>query len=142
MIQRKQTLWLLIASIFAFVSLKTTFLSGIRTSDTILKEVVFVTASYNMLLTIFTVAAGTVSLITIFLFKNRKLQIRFGILGLLLSLMILGLYYWQSKSFVAEQISINHLTTIIPLAIPVLIIMAIIGINNDEKLIRSVDRLR
>ena len=141
MIQRKQTLWLLLAGIFAFISLKTSFFSGIRTNDTIHKDVVFVSASYNMLLTIFTIATATVAIITIFLFKNRKLQMRFSILSFLLSLLTLGLYYWQSKSFITAQTSVN-LTAIIPFAIPVLIIMAIVGINKDEKLIKSVDRLR
>ena len=141
MIQRKQTLWLLLAGIFAFVSLKASFFSGIRTNDITLKEVVFVTASYSMLLTVFTIATATVTLITIFLFKNRKLQIRFGILSLFLSISTLGLYYWQSKNFVTSQCSIN-LTAIIPISIPVLIILAIIGINKDEKLIKSIDRLR
>ncbi len=141
MIQRIQTVFLLIASTLGILSLKTSFYAGHRLNDAIPKEVINMTASYNILLTTFTVATATVALLTIFLFKNRKLQMKIAITSLVLSFITLLLYYWQSKSFDANESSLT-LTAIIPMAIPVMIILAIRGIYKDEKLIKSVDRLR
>jgi hypothetical protein len=141
MIQRIQTIFLLIASALGILSLKTSFYTGHRISDSIPKQVIDVTASYNILLTTVTVATATVAFLTIFLFKNRKLQMRIAITSLVLSLVTLLLYYWQSKSFDANESSLT-LTAIVPIGIPVMIILAIRGIYKDEKLIKSVDRLR
>lgn len=141
MIQRIQTIWLLAASLLGFISLKTSFYSGHRINDIIPKPVVFITGSYNILLIITTTAFAVTALISIFLYKNRKLQLRINILSLILSLLTIGLYYWQSKSFIAEESSYN-LTSVIPLAIPILLILGIRGIYKDEKLVKSMDKLR
>jgi hypothetical protein len=49
------------------------------------------------------------------------------------------LYYLQTKTFVNGAYSISAILTLI---IPISLIAAIIGIRSDEKLIKSVDRLR
>ena len=141
MIQRIQTIWLLVASALGFTSLQTSFYSGHRINDAIPKPVVFLTASYNPLLIVSTVTAAVIALITIFLYKDRKLQMKLTIAALVLSIITLGLYYWQIQSFVPAESSIT-LTAVVPVAIPVLLILAFRGIWKDEKLVKSVDRLR
>lgn len=140
MIQRIQTIWLLIATALGFISLKTSFFSGHRINDAA-KEMIFVNARYNILLTLATTAAAFIALIAIFMFKDRKLQLKMIVIALTLSLGTIALYFWQKQSFIPEESSIT-LTAIIPAAIPVFLLLAGRNIWKDEKLVKSVDRLR
>ena len=141
MIQRIQTIWLLLVSILGILSLKTSTFSGHRIKDIIPKPIVFVTGQYNLFLIVTTTAVAIASFIAIFLYKNRKLQIRITGFTCFISLLILGLYYWQSQSFIPEESTYN-LTAIIPLSIPVLLLLAARSIWKDEQLVKSADRLR
>ena len=141
MIQRIQTIWLLLATALGISSLKTSFYVGSRIKDNIPQPAEVITASYNIMLMVATIATATLAFLAIFLFKNRKLQIRVVIVSLLLSLGTILLYYWQSKSFAGEG-STFTITAIIPIAIPVLLILAWRGIYKDHKVIKSLDRLR
>jgi hypothetical protein len=141
MIQRIQSVWLLVASALGILSLKTSFYSGHRIKDAIPKPMVFLAGNYNILLSISTVAVAVASIINIFLYKNRPLQLKLGIASLLLSILTLLLYYWQTQSFEPTESSYN-LTAIIPVAIPVFLFLAIRGIWKDQRLVKSTDRLR
>jgi len=88
---------------------------------------------------IFTVATGIAALIAIFLYKNRKLQMRISLAAMLVSLLTLLLYYNQTRHFAEGQ---YDLTALVALAIPVFFILAVKGIYNDQKLVKSLDRLR
>jgi len=140
MIQRKQTLWLLFTTIAAFLTLKFPFYSG-NILDVITNNKVYklLDARFNILITILSVAIGVIALITIFLYNDRKKQMLFSAINCLLSIVIIVLYYLQTKGFIDGAFSITALFTLV---IPVFLIMAIIGIKKDEKLIKSVDRLR
>lgn len=140
MIQRIQTIWLLIASVLGFISLKTSVYSGHRVND-VAKTFVSITGTYNILLTVCTTAIAIISLITIFLYKNRKQQMKFGIVALTLSLLLLFLYFWQSQGFIPAESSYD-LTAIIPLFIPVFLFLALRGLYKDAKLVQSADKLR
>lgn len=142
MIQRKQTLWLLLATIAAFLTLKFPFYTGnVLEPITNLKTFKLLNAgSYgNMLITILSVAVGVIALITIFLYSDRKKQMLITGVNTVLSLVTIVLYYLQTKSFSDGAYSISAILTLI---IPISLIAAIIGIRSDEKLIKSVDRLR
>ena len=141
MLQRIQTIWLLLATVLGISSLKASFYVGSRIKDTITLAPETVTASYNIMLMVATIATATLAFLAIFLFKNRKLQLRVVVVSLLLSLGTLLLYYWQSKSFTGIGGTFT-ITAIIPISIPVLLILAIRGISNDNKLIKSLERLR
>ena len=140
MIQRLQTIWLLIASALAFVSLKVSFFSGNIMIDNI-KQFQKFTATSNMFLMIMTALVGAGALIAVFLYKDRKLQIRITTAILVISILNLVLYYLQTKNFIPVEWSFNF-TSLLSLAIPVFLFLAIKGISKDDKLIRSVDRLR
>lgn len=135
MIQRIQTIWLLLAAAAAFASLKLSFYSGNK--DNNLFEVL--TGSSHFLLMILSVAVGLLALITIFLYKNRKLQIRLNLLGIALQLAVLAVYFQQTKTYVQGNFT---LTSALSFIIPVFFILALLGIRKDEKLIKSMDRLR
>ena len=140
MIQRLQTLWLLVASALAFTTLKVPFFSGNIMVEN-LNQFQRFTAMGNIFLMILTVAVGIAALITIFLYNDRKLQLKISILILTISLLNLFLFYLETKKFIPTDWSFN-LTAAAAIAIPVFLMMAIRGIYKDEKLIKSVDRLR
>ena len=99
MIQRMQSVWLLLAAVLAFVSLKTSVFSGNIQVDSV-KQYQHFTAMSSLPLMILTVGVAIASIITIFLFKDRKLQIKIGITTLIVSLLNIFLYYWKTSSFV------------------------------------------
>jgi peptidoglycan/LPS O-acetylase OafA/YrhL len=141
MIQRIQSVWLLLAATASFLTLKFSFYSGNIIKEGQPKTFSKLVATDNILLTITTVATGLLALVAIFLYKNRKLQTRLCLISLLLSGLNLVLFYIQIKKFVPLEGSYD-LTAAIAIAVPVLIIFAIRGVNRDQKLVKSLDRLR
>ncbi len=141
MIQRVQTIWLLIAAISVFLTLKFSFYSGTLLKGTLVSQNSFhsVQATDNFILMVLTCALGSALIINIFLFKHRMLQFRICIIAILLEMLILFLYYRQTKLYSNGTIdiwAIFHLVTIIAL------ILAARGIYKDEKLIKDSNRLR
>jgi hypothetical protein len=141
MIQRVQTIWLLIAAIAVFLTLKFSFYSGTLSNGTLVSQNSFhsVLATDNFILMVLTCALGSALVINIFLFKHRMLQFRICIIALLLEMLILFLYYRQTKLYSNGTVdiwAIFHLVTIIAL------ILAARGIYKDEKLIKDSNRLR
>jgi hypothetical protein len=138
MIQRVQTLWLLLTAICAFVSLKLPFYTG----NTILNNsstYQLVTGNSTLLLNILTVAIGILSILFIFLYKNRTKQLWLTLALFLLTLLQIILVYFHTKKFAQSTYSISLLVYI---AMPVLLILAMRGMYKDEQLVKSVDRLR
>src|SRR5256885_16848396 len=99
MIQRIQTIWLLLAAACAFITLKLSFYSGNKIVDN-QKQFAHLTADENILLTILSVAVGIAALVLIFLYKDRKMQMRLTFIDMLLSLLNIYLYFKASKNFV------------------------------------------
>ncbi|MEA3424681.1 MAG: DUF4293 domain-containing protein [Bacteroidota bacterium] len=140
MLQRIQTIWLLLVSGLAFASLKLSFFSGNILVDNV-KQFQSFTAMSHLLIMILTVGVGIASLISIFLFGNRQLQIKISFGVLAVALLNILLYYLQTKNFVPNEWSFD-LTSLVTIAIPFLLFLAIRGIYKDEQLVKSVDRLR
>lgn len=140
MLQRIQTIWLLLVSGLAFASLKLSFFSGNILVDNV-KQFQSFTAMSHLLIMILTVGVGIASLISIFLFGNRQLQIKISFGMLAVALLNILLYYLQTKNFVPNEWSFD-LTSLVTIAIPFLLFLAIRGIYKDEQLVKSVDRLR
>ena len=138
MIQRIQTIWLLLASACAFITLKLSFYSGNKIVDD-QKQFIHLTANENMLLTILSVAVGIASLILVFLYKDRKMQMRLTILNLVISLFNIYLYINETKNFMEGRVDWSSLFVFL---IPVFLFLAVKGIYRDQKLVKSMDRLR
>ena len=136
MIQRIQSVWLLLASACAFASYKFPFFSG-----TNLKGIpdYQLNASENFLLIVVTAITATLALFLIFLFKKRTLQLRLCVLGILLEAVIIFLYYREVQKFSTGTYS---LTAILHSIIVFAFFMAARAINKDEKLLKESDRLR
>jgi hypothetical protein len=136
MIQRIQSVWLLVAGIITFLTLKFSFYSGTYLPDNQYHQL---NGTENILLMITTIALGVLSIITIFLFKTRIVQLRLCIAGILLDLLVVFLYYRAMQNFTKGEFAITAASHII---IILALVFAARGINKDEKLIKDSDRLR
>ena len=141
MIQRLQSIWLLLAAAAAFCSLQFSFYSGNLIAANQAKSFVTLNAQSNLLLLILSAGVGIASLISIFLCKNRKTQLRIVLTALLVSIINLALFFMQTKKFVPGEGNYN-LTAIFAIMVPVFLFFSIRGIRRDEKLVKSLDRLR
>jgi hypothetical protein len=142
MIQRIQTIWLLLAAAAAFLTLRFSFYSGnIIAADTAVKSFQYLTARSNILLTILSAGVGLAALISVFLYKKRKQQSRIVLLTLLVSIVNLVLFFVESRKFVAGEGNYD-LTAALAFAVPIFLFLAMRGIRKDEKLVKSLDRLR
>jgi len=136
MIQRIQTLWLLLAAACAFASFKFSFYSGTNAKGLSPYEL---NATESILLLITTVIVGGLALFNIFLYKNRALQLRLCVLGIFLEALLIYLYYREVNTFTQGTYS---LTAILHSLIVLAFFLAARAINKDEKLIKDSDRLR
>ena len=86
-----------------------------------------------------------ITLINIFLYKKRKLQIRICIYSIILAFGLIGLiYYYFVVGF--RQLDDPAYALQFPLVLPavfiILIYLAFRGIRKDEIMVRSLDRIR
>ncbi|SHG60154.1 protein of unknown function [Salegentibacter echinorum] len=88
-------------------------------------------------------ASALLSLVSIFMFKNRKLQFVLGRLNILLNFFLLGVFVYWSLSLPGEMdISEKGIGMFLPIISIVFIVLANKAIKKDEDLVKSVDRLR
>jgi hypothetical protein len=138
MIQRIQSVYLLLAALcYSFFLLIPVFKINNGT------EVIAIKATENSFFIILAVILIIDSMATVFLFKNRLLQIRMGWGLFAVNLFLAGLlcYHYYLETSHEKQVSI-FFGAVFPFISIVLILLAIYNINKDEKLVRSLDRLR
>lgn len=136
MIQRIQTLWLLLASACAFASYKFPYYSGTNVQGVADYQL---NATETFLLIIVTAIVATLALFTIFLYKKRTLQLRLCVLGIFLEALLIFLYYREVQNFSKGTYS---LTAILHSIIVIAFFLAARAINKDEKLLKESERLR
>ncbi len=153
MIQRIQTLFLLFAAAFQLsmlffpivvYSLKSNEMlilsaSGFKT-DVILNDKLFSTTINS----IFICVIAFLIFANIFLFKNRSLQMKICIFNSVLLIVFQLFIFWFAwdAGQNLEATTNYRLTIVFPVVSAILTILAYRSINNDEKLIRSIDRIR
>ena len=154
MIQRKQTLYLSLATILTsllfFLKLATLandeniysmFYNGIFPGSTNYStEPVMSVLAFTILLYISVI----LYLVTIFLFKRRILQIRLAGLNIGLQVGLTVLIYFFARTAGNELGAVYSFgyAMVFPLISVVFLIMAIKAIGRDEALVRSMDRIR
>jgi hypothetical protein len=139
MIQRIQTVWLFLSALFAALTYKFPFYTGNVLNKENLQVYEKLIASSSFLLLIFTAGLVAGTIIIIFMYKNRKQQMWLTAAAAGLSIINIILYFTELKKFLSGNMS---LTAVLALAIPVFLLLAINGIWKDEKLVKSLDRLR
>ena len=141
MIQRIQSVWLLLAALCAAFTYKVSFYSGnkLGTDNKPVFEKLTASSDFILLITTALLVAGC--LYIIFLYKNRKQQLGLTIGAAVVSIINLIIYFAQTKKFLPNE-SNYGLGAVLALAVPILLILAASGIWKDEKLVKSVNRLR
>lgn len=136
MIQRVQTIWMILAAITVFLTLKFSFYSGNLAADNTYHAVI---ATDNFFLLILTSALGTGIIIDIFLFKHRSVQFRIILFALLTECIVIFLYTRETNKFTTGNFS---LWSALHVLIIVFLIFAARGIYKDSRLIKESNRLR
>ena len=136
MIQRIQTIYLLLA---AGISAGLIFVFHLWTT----KEDIKIFAQDEILFFGLFLGSAVLSLISIFMFKNRKSQFVLGRLNILLNFILLGFFVYQSLNLSGEaNVSEKGIGILLPILSIVLLVLANKAIKKDEDLVKSVDRLR
>ena len=133
MIQRIQTIWLLLASAAAFSVLRFPFYY----TPTPFALEINGSAQYSTLISL--AFSACLSFITIFLYGNRMLQLKVVIINFLLSVLV---GYFVYKIVIANPGGGFTLPSLALFIIPVLQIMAMVNIYKDEMKVKSADRIR
>ncbi|HNA17817.1 MAG TPA: DUF4293 family protein, partial [Ferruginibacter sp.] len=136
MIQRIQSIWLLLAAAAAFASFKFPYYSGTNAKGIADYQL---NATENFLLIVATGIIGVMALFLVFLYKNRTLQLRLCLLGIILEALLIFLYYREVRTFSTGTLA---LTSILQTIVIVGFFMAARAINKDEKMVKESDRLR
>lgn len=145
MIQRKQTLWLFLvallnAGVFYFDVYKYHVLdAGVDTT-----KLIRVADNYPLL--IIAVIITLLPLVTIFMFNNRKQQMRM----IAYSLVAESAFIAASLAQVSKLDKLTPPPTngsywigaVLPIVAVIFLIMAMLGVRKDDKLVKSMDRLR
>lgn len=138
MIQRQQTLWLLLAAVCSFFTFRFPFYTGniMKNNMSVFEEL---EAGSNFFLLVVTGISILVAAIAIFLYKERKTQLKLAIGGIVISIILLILYFNAVSKFERGNFA---LTCVFTVGILAGYIMAARGIWKDEKLVKSLDKLR
>lgn len=148
MIQRKQTLFLLGVALIAIALLFVPF-QKITAADTVWQLCLLPGCSPEVMNTYIYIPMALdilvllLSLVCIFLYKNRPLQYKIANLLMLLNIFIIGLFFLVTyiKEGVTGELSYS-LGSSLPVIGIILAFLAANFIKKDEQLVRSADRIR
>ena len=147
MIQRIQSIFLLLASASAFALFAVPFGT---TPEPVAESAIYADSVYdiqdsNGLLALFCIA-GALALLSIFTFKNRKTQLMLGRLAMVANvigfILVIIFYFQNASELQGIQDEENPIGFALPVIFMVFAILAQRAIRKDEKLVRSTDRLR
>ncbi len=154
MIQRIQSMWLLLSAAFSGLLIKGSIInfadksgqkffvgfSGIYKHVDSGNEII----RNSIPLAAIIVIIMLLSLITIFLYKSRRTQRVLSLIltSLSLCLVILVIFYSYILVKNYDAALIPGVKMVFPVLILVAVILAYIGINRDDRLVKSYDRLR
>jgi uncharacterized membrane protein (DUF485 family) len=154
MIQRIQTVYLFLAAVitaliflFPFASYNdgvSVYKLGILGFTNLTDNLILFNVVPVALLVISTLV---LTVITIFMFKKRMLQIRLSRISIFIYLVLIGVIFYYSDRAVSElngdKITFQYgFGAIAPIIALLLTYLAIRGIKKDEALVRSADRIR
>lgn len=141
MIQRIQTVWLLLVAVCAVIAFFVPF--GIEHFSDLGPHGagdIKMTGLNNSTVLTFCALIIVESLVSLFLFKNRKIQ-KFGCYFLIiLSISCLGamIYFTEFQKEGTTQLY----GIVLPVLMIIFSVLALRGISKDDKLVKSLDRLR
>lgn len=136
MLQRKQTIWLLLAALLTALTFKFPFYSVAENTSGAYKNVIAMDAIYTILSGI---ATAVLCVVAVFLYRGLKLQLQVTLLAAVCSLLHIVLLYVSS---VAAGKGGPMLTALLPVAAFLLIIAAARGIRMDKRTLEEAYRNR
>ena len=129
MLQRIQTIWIILSVLGAV------FLNLTAQDFNILGG--------NLLINISTVVLILVGLLSVFSYKNRKRQILLNNISLIINALLVGLLiYWLLNLPGGISVPEKGIEPIFPFISVICLLLANVYIKKDERLVKSVDRLR
>jgi membrane protease YdiL (CAAX protease family) len=136
MIQRKQSLYLLIVALLAALLPIWLYLWTNPAGEQVF-------AQGEMVAMISFYASAALAIIAVLLFKNRQNQFVMNRLNMILNLFLLGFFVYRSLNLSGETlVSEKGIGMLIPVFSIVFLVLANRAIKKDEDLVKSVDRLR
>lgn len=144
MIQRIQSLYLLIAAVLSSGLIFAVQLWTQQSGALVKAMDLFAAKELSLqLIPVLFFGTAVLSVVTIFLFKNRQLQFVLSRLNMLINLFLLGLLIYVSQTLSGEaSVSEKGIGMFIPVIVVLLLVIANRAIKKDEDLVKSVDRLR
>lgn len=143
MIQRIQTVYLLVVAFFA---LGLTFIVNLWKQNDATVFVFDLLSYKDYLLKVVPVlflVVAILAIVSILMFSNRKLQFVLNRFNILTNLILLGILLYYLLSLSGEMnISEKGIGVFIPIVNVFLLVLANKAIQKDENLVKSVDRLR
>ena len=142
MIQRIQSVWLLVAGLLSLATFRLAYWTSTMKDGSIQR---LLGDNSGFLVYIAVILLIVLSVGTIVLFKQRPLQSRLCLLGIVLCI---GLLVLENHEVETVQAAANYSTGAWRpgIALPILVIIALIlamrGIRRDRKLVKSLERLR
>ncbi len=155
MIQRIQSIYLSLTFLLSLLFLKVSFLTFLESSGSVLKITFsglirdISMQNHELIEKIIPLSAviiliSAISLVTIFLFKKREIQLRLAklLIAIVCGFILLCGYYSYNviEKFDAELVFGYKM--LLPILILVLSVLGHRGINKDNQLVKSYDRLR
>ena len=145
MIQRIQSIFLLIAGAGFFSLFKFPFAKSSEVTAPLFEDQLF-TIQDNPILLGLCILGGIISMAAIFLYKNRILQKRIALVGIIAALFVGGFAFYLMMSEgkdIPSNIEVSDQAGLfMPAVSLIMLILSNVYINKDEKLVRSADRLR
>ena len=145
MIQRIQSIFLFLSGLSAVSLFGIPFASSDMKTSQFLSDQVY-TVQDNVILIVLVSLATLFSFVSIFLFKNRPLQLKLGYFSIIMSVLLIVasiiLFYNEASTMAAEA----NIEEGFGIAMPILAIifsgLAVRFIRKDDNLVQSMDRLR
>jgi len=153
MIQRKQSLWLFIAALlnagvfyFDLYRYHNTVRSIVKGVDTVTDTTGQIRVADHFPTLLIALVMTLLPVVIIFMFNNRKRQIRMCFVSILAIASFITIALQRVKhlgNLTPPPSSESYwIGSVLPIAAVIFIIMAMIAIRKDERLVKSVDRLR
>lgn len=144
MIQRIQSIFLLVASAAFFLQFVFPFANSSDAGSNFFSDMVYNIQDHPILL-VLACLGGAVAAACIFLYSNRPLQVRLSYLVVILSILLPAaaiLLFLQAGNVLTDGGVEDSLGLYLPIASLVCGILAVRFIKKDDNLVRSMDRLR
>ncbi len=140
MIQRIQSIWLFLSAIMVWLTWKLPVYTGIMVTENTNVNIQTLNGNYDWLNNLLTMGSGVLTFAAIFLFKNRKLQIRFAAASILVQVALITRYIIiVNNKFSSGTYSLT--SALIGISV-IFSMQAIRSVLRDQKMLAESDRLR